>query len=291
MKLATIAWNGSSTAAYVVGDAAYPVRTLSGRNDAVDVTTLITRPLSAGEIAQLTQTKPIDAPVKWLPPIVRPPKNVLCVGKNYVEHAKEGAKAEGLAKAEIPTAPIWFSKPHTSLLGQGGEIVHDAAFTQQLDYEAELAVVIGRSCRNVAPERALDYVYGYTILNDVTARDVQQGRKQWFRGKAADTYAPCGPWIVTADEIPDPQRLAVRTTVNGGVRQNDTTANMIFDVRTLIADLSVGITLEAGDIIATGTPAGVAWGMDEPKYLQPGDEVVVEIERIGHLQNRVTARG
>jgi 2-keto-4-pentenoate hydratase/2-oxohepta-3-ene-1,7-dioic acid hydratase in catechol pathway len=291
VKLATIAWNGSSTAVYVVGEQVYPVRTLSGRNDAVDVTALITRPLTAGETAQLTQGKPVEAPVKWLPPIVRPPKNVLCVGKNYVEHAKEGAKAEGLAKAEIPTAPIWFSKPHTALVGQGDAITHDAAFTQQLDYEAELAVVIARSCRSVAPERALDFVFGYTILNDVTARDVQQGRKQWFRGKSADTYAPCGPWIVTADEIPDPQRLAVRTTVNGGVRQNDTTANMIFDVRTLISDLSVGITLEAGDIIATGTPAGVAWGMDEPKYLQPGDEVVVEIERIGSLHNTVTARG
>jgi 2-keto-4-pentenoate hydratase/2-oxohepta-3-ene-1,7-dioic acid hydratase in catechol pathway len=291
VKLATIAWNGSSTAAYVVGEQVYPVRTLSGRNDAGDVTALIARPLSAGETAQLTQGKPVEAPVKWLPPILRPPKNVLCVGKNYVEHAKEGAKAEGLAKAEIPTAPIWFSKPHTALVGQDDAIVHDTAFTQQLDYEAELAVVIARSCRNVAPERALDFVFGYTILNDVTARDVQQGRKQWFRGKSADTYAPCGPWIVTADEIPDPQRLTVRTTVNGGVRQNDTTANMIFDVRTLISDLSVGISLEAGDIIATGTPAGVAWGMDEPKYLQPGDEVVVEIERIGSLHNTVTARG
>jgi 2-keto-4-pentenoate hydratase/2-oxohepta-3-ene-1,7-dioic acid hydratase in catechol pathway len=291
VKLGTIAWNGSSSAAYVDGARVFPVRTLSGRNDAVDVTALITRPLSNGEVSQLLQTKPVEEPVKWLPPILRPPKNVLCVGKNYVEHAKEGAKAEGLAKAEIPTAPIWFSKPHTTLVGQGGAIVHDAAFTSMLDYEAELAVVIARTCRSVVPERALDYVFGYTILNDVTARDVQQGRKQWFRGKSADTYGPCGPWIVTADEIPDPQRLAVRTTVNGGVRQNDTTANMIFDVRTLIADLSVGITLEAGDIIATGTPAGVAWGMDEPKYLQPGDAVVVEIENIGQLHNTVTARG
>jgi 2-keto-4-pentenoate hydratase/2-oxohepta-3-ene-1,7-dioic acid hydratase in catechol pathway len=291
VKLATIAWNGSSTAAYLASEQIFPVRTLSGRNDAIDVTALITRPLSNGEVAQLAQTKPIDEPVKWLPPILRPPKNVLCVGKNYVEHAKEGAKAEGLAKAEIPTAPIWFSKPHTSLVGTAGAIVHDAKFTQMLDYEAELAVVISRPCRDVAVEHALEYVFGYTILNDVTARDVQQGRKQWFRGKSADTYGPCGPWIVTADEIPDPQRLAVRTTVNGGVRQNDTTANMIFDVRTLIADLSVGITLEPGDIIATGTPAGVAWGMDEPKYLWPGDEVVVEIEKIGQLHNTVTARG
>jgi 2-keto-4-pentenoate hydratase/2-oxohepta-3-ene-1,7-dioic acid hydratase in catechol pathway len=291
VKLGTIAWNGSSTAAYVVGEQVFPVRTLSGRNDAIDVTALITRPLSNGEVARLAQAKPVEEGVKWLPPILRPPKNVLCVGKNYVEHAKEGAKAEGLAKAEIPTAPIWFSKPHTSLVGTAGAIVHDAAFTQMLDYEAELAVVISRACRNVAPEHALEYVFGYTILNDVTARDVQQGRKQWFRGKSADTYGPCGPWIVTADEIPDPQRLAVRTTVNGSVRQNDTTANMIFDVRTLIADLSVGITLEPGDIIATGTPAGVAWGMDEPKYLWPGDEVVVEIEKIGQLHNTVTARG
>jgi 2-keto-4-pentenoate hydratase/2-oxohepta-3-ene-1,7-dioic acid hydratase in catechol pathway len=290
VKLATIAWNGSTSSAYVIDGSAIPIRALAGRDDALDVASLIARPLEGAEAALLLRSKAVDEPVKWLPPILRPPKNVLCVGKNYVEHAKEGAKAEGLAKAEIPSAPIWFSKPHTSLVGSRGAIVHDAAFTNALDYEAELAVVIGRPCRNVSPERALEYVFGYTILNDITARDVQQGRKQWFRGKAADTFAPCGPWIVTADEIPDPQSLDVRTTVNGGIRQNDTTANMIFDVRTLIADLSAGITLEPGDIIATGTPAGVAWGMDEPKYLLPGDEVVVEIERIGQLHNTVMAR-
>ena len=288
MRLATVAWNGSSSAALVVGDRVAPVRNLQGRDDALYVTSLIREPLNPDEIEILAaKLKPLGEQ-RLLPPILLPPKNLFCVGKNYVEHVEEGARAERI-RAEVPKAPIWFSKPHTALAGCGADVVCDESFTRELDYEGELALVIGRGGRSITPEEALAHVYGYTILNDVTARDVQQSRNQWFKGKSADTYAPCGPVIVTADEIPDYRALRVRTVVDGEVRQEDGTANMIFDVPTLLADISQGVTLEPGDIIATGTPSGVAWGMDEPRYLQPGSVVSVEIEGIGMLWNRVVA--
>jgi 2-keto-4-pentenoate hydratase/2-oxohepta-3-ene-1,7-dioic acid hydratase in catechol pathway len=289
VRLATVRWTDSTSAALVVGDRVAPVRSLPGREAARDVTALIAVPLTDTEVEQLTGLAGPADDVVWLPPVVTPPKNVLCVGRNYVEHVKEGARAEGRATAEIPTVPIWFSKPPTSLVGSGGEIVHDPSFTATLDYEGELAVVIGTTCKGASVGSALDHVFGYTVFNDVTARDVQQRHKQWLRGKGADTYGPCGPWVVTRDEIPDPQDLTITTTVNGTVRQQDTTRNMIFDVATLIADISAGTTLLPGDVIATGTPSGVAWGMDQPEYLTAGDEVAVEISGIGRLVNRVAA--
>jgi len=288
MRLATVPWKDSSSAAVVFGERVAAVRQLSSRDQASDVLSLIHKPLSQDELRQLSDLAS-TAPPAWLPPIVRPPKNLLCVGKNYMEHVKEFDKAWGLPRTEVPPSPMWFSKAHTALIGAGGAIVHDSRFTKALDYEGEFAVVIGDRCRQVEAERALDHVFGYTILNDITARDVQHGRKQWFTGKSADTYAPCGPWVVTRDEIADPQQLNLRTTVNGEVRQSVNTRDMIFGVRALIADISRGMTLEPGDLIATGTPVGVAWGMDPPRYLGPGDEIVVEIEKIGRLWNRVIA--
>lgn len=288
MKLATVPWKDSSSAAVVFGGRVAAVRQLSGRDQASDVLSLIHKPLSQDELRQLSDLASTAPPV-WLPPIIRPPKNLLCVGKNYMEHVKEFDKAWGLQRTEVPPSPMWFSKAHTALIGAGGEIIHDPDFTQALDYEGELVAVIGDKCRKVTAEAALDHVFGYTILNDVTARNVQHGRKQWFTGKSADTYAPCGPWVVTRDEIADPQQLNLRTTVNGEVRQEVNTRDMIFGIRALIADISTGMTLEPGDMIATGTPVGVAWGMDPPRYLVPGDEVVVEIEKIGRLWNRVRA--
>jgi 2-keto-4-pentenoate hydratase/2-oxohepta-3-ene-1,7-dioic acid hydratase in catechol pathway len=287
MILATISWGDSSSAALVLGDRIAPVRQLRNRNSACDVLSLIRAPLTKEEVHQLSALAAVDAQVRWWPPIPHPPKNVLCVGRNYFEHLKDSAKSEGVAKLDVPKAPIWFTKAPSSLLGAGGEIVLDPRFTQQLDYEGELALVMGKSCRRVSPERALDYVFGYTILNDVSAREVQLHHQQWFKGKSADTYSPCGPWIVTADQVGDPQQLDLRTTVNGEVRQQENTRSMIFSIRTLIADISAGITLEAGDIIATGTPQGVAAGMTPPRYLADGDEVVIEIEKIGRLWNRV----
>src|SRR5262245_29950429 len=286
MRLGTIRHEGGTSAALVTDDTAAPVRSLGGRDNATDVRALIANPLSTQEQASLRDHAVPLEQVEWLPPL-RPPKNVFCVGKNYLEHVREGARAEGLATAEPPTHPIWFSKPHTSLTGHNHPIIADPAFTEQLDYEGELAVVIGTRAHRVSSDAALQYVYGYTILNDVTARDIQQQRKQWFLGKSADTFAPCGPWVVTADAIPDPQSLAITSEVNGRLRQQGSTKEMIFPVATLISDLSHAITLEPGDLIATGTPQGVAWGMDTPAYLTPGDSVTITIDGIGELTNTV----
>lgn len=189
MKLATVPHGTSSTAALVQDDLFAPVRALPGRDDATDVAALIHRPLDSAELELLrTRLEPI-AGTSLLPPILRPPKNLLCVGKNYVEHAREGARAEGVA-FEVPDTPIWFSKAHTALTGHDGTIPWDADFTEELDYEGELAVVIGRAGRGIRREDALDHVFGYTILNDITARNRQQRHKQWFVGKSADGYAP-----------------------------------------------------------------------------------------------------
>jgi 2-keto-4-pentenoate hydratase/2-oxohepta-3-ene-1,7-dioic acid hydratase in catechol pathway len=291
MILATIGWNDSSSAALVLGDRIAPVRQLPDRQDASDVLSLIQRPLTPEELKQLSAVAVADPQIRWLPPILHPPKNLLCVGRNYMEHLKDAAISDGVAKVDPPKFPIWFTKAHTSLVGAGGAILLDPGFTQKLDYEGELALVIGEKCRGVAPDHALDCVFGYTILNDISAREVQMQRNQWFKGKSADTYAPCGPWIVTRDEIADPQHLQIRTTVNGEMRQCASTHGMIFGIRTLIADISAGMTLEPGDIIATGTPTGVGDGMNPPRYLKNGDEVAVEIEKIGRLYNHVTMLG
>lgn len=213
-------------------------------------------------------------------PLPNPPR-IFAIGLNYREHAIE-------TKAKFPDFPVVFFKLGTAINAPGAPIVLPKN-SQEPDYEAELAFVIGKGGYRIQAEDAMQHVFGYTILNDVSARDVQHGRKQWFTGKSADTYAPCGPWVVTRDEISDPQQLNLRTTVNGEVRQDANTRDMIFDVKTLIADISAGMTLEPGDLIATGTPVGVAWGMETPRYLVPGDEVSVEIEKIGRLWSRVIA--
>jgi len=288
MILATIGWNDSSSAALVLGDRIAPVRRLPDRQDADDVLSLIRKPLTPEERKQLSAAAVADPQIRWFPPILHPPKNLLCVGRNYVEHLKDAAVGDGVAKVDPPKFPIWFTKAHTSLVGSGGDILLDPRFTRKLDYEGELALVIGEKCRGVAPERALDCVFGYTILNDISAREVQMQHNQWFKGKSADTYSPCGPWIVTRDEIADPQQLQLRTTVNGEMRQSASTHDMIFGIGKLIADISAGMTLEPGDIIATGTPTGVAEGMNPQRFLTDGDEVAVEIEKIGRLWNRIT---
>jgi 2-keto-4-pentenoate hydratase/2-oxohepta-3-ene-1,7-dioic acid hydratase in catechol pathway len=219
------------------------------------------------------------ARVRLLAPIPRPRKNIFCTGHNYAAHVRE-------SRSPLPERPVWFTKPPTAVIGPLAPVIHHAA-TQALDYEVELAVVIGRRGRDIPRERALDFVFGYTVMNDVTARDVQRQRGQWFKGKAMDTFAPLGPWIVHRSVISDPQRLTVRSRVNGEVRQQASTADMIFSVAVLIADLSQGLTLEPGDLIATGTPQGVGMGFDPPKWLKVGDVVEVEVEGIGTLRNPI----
>lgn len=222
-------------------------------------------------------------------PIPRPRRNIFCVGKNYREHAKEFAHSgfdSSAAKGVVPEAPIVFSKLPETVIPSGAEIRVDPGVTGAVDYEAELAVVIGTAGRNIPQFEATKHVWGYTIVNDVTARDLQSRHSQWLIGKSQDTFCPMGPLAVTADEI-DLADTPVRCRVNGELRQDSNTALMIFDVPSIIAAISNGITLMPGDVIATGTPAGVGIGFDPPKYLKAGDRVAVEIGGIGILENPV----
>jgi 2-keto-4-pentenoate hydratase/2-oxohepta-3-ene-1,7-dioic acid hydratase in catechol pathway len=229
--------------------------------------------------------------VKLHAPFSRPAKNILCVGKNYHDHAKEfhnsGFDASAGADA-IPELPIMFTKWPNSVIAPGEPIPSANDYTNSTDYEGELTVVIGEGGRNIAAKRAFDHVYGYTIVNDVTARTLQQSHKQWFLGKSLDGYCPMGPCIVTSDEIDDVTQLRLVTKVNGEVRQDAYVSQLIFDIPTLIETLSRVMTLEPGDLIATGTCAGVGIGFDPPRFLRPGDVVAVTIDPIGTLENPVS---
>jgi len=226
------------------------------------------------------------AHTRLLAPIPRPRKNIICLGLNYSEHAAESARARG-REPKLPEHPVFFTKAVTSVNHPDGEIPLNPSITTQLDWEVELGVVIGRTGKNIPESRALDYVFGYTIVNDISARDLQTRHSQWFKGKSLDGACPMGPCIVTTDEIPDPQTLALRLTVNGIVKQEASTSLMIFSVARIIAVLSQGMTLEPGDVIATGTPSGVGMGRTPPEYLQPGDTVEATISGIGTLRNRI----
>jgi acylpyruvate hydrolase len=220
------------------------------------------------------------AEVKLLAPLLQPEK-LICIGQNYLEHAKES----GASKAPFP---IIFAKYNNSIVGPGEAIVIPSVVTKP-DYEGELAVVIGKRGRNIPEAEALAYVGGYTVLNDVSARDWQNRTSQWVIGKTCDTFCPMGPALVTADEIPDPQDLHVRTLINGEELQNGWTGDMIFPIATLIADMSRVMTLEPGDVIATGTPPGVGFARVPPRWLRPGDLVRIEIDKVGVLENPVVA--
>lgn len=234
-----------------------------------------------------TTISPIPlAEVTLLAPIPRPGKNIICLGLNYAAHARESAAARG-QEAKPLQHPVVFTKAVTTVNGPFSDIPYDPAVSTEIDWEAELGVIVGVSGRNIAPETALSHVFGYTVLNDITARDIQNRHKQFFLGKSLDGACPMGPWIVTADEIPDPQALAIRTYVNGILKQDDTTANQLFNVAATIAILSRGMTLEAGDIIATGTPEGVGFARTPPEFLRPGDIVECEIEAIGRIRNQI----
>ncbi|HUP82948.1 MAG TPA: fumarylacetoacetate hydrolase family protein [Candidatus Limnocylindria bacterium] len=216
--------------------------------------------------------------VELLAPVPRPGK-IVAAGVNYAAHAAEGGR-------DAPDHPVLFAKMTTSVVGHGAEIRWSPGLTQFVDFEAELAVVIGRTCRRVGESAALGYVAGYTCLDDVSARDLQYSDKQFVRAKSLDTFCPMGPWLVTADEITDPQALRVRCLVNGEVMQDAPTSEMVFGVAALVSFCSQAFTLEPGDVIATGTPSGVGWFRDPKRALKDGDEVVVDIEHIGRLVNR-----
>jgi 2-keto-4-pentenoate hydratase/2-oxohepta-3-ene-1,7-dioic acid hydratase in catechol pathway len=228
--------------------------------------------------------------VRLLAPIPRPARNVLCVGWNYADHFAEGKTFRGAsAPQEIPAHPALFTKSAAAVVGPDMPVLHPGPHSDEMDFEAELGVIVGTRGRDITPERALDHVFGYTIGNDVSVRDVQRTRHggQWFKGKSFDTHCPLGPWIVTADEIPDPQVLSIASRINGATKQDSNTKYMVFSVARIVSELSQGMTLEPGDVILTGTPSGVGFARTPPEFLRPGDVMEMEIEGIGILRNPV----
>ncbi len=232
---------------------------------------------------------PVVAGAILLAPIPRPAKNIFCVGKNYREHAREfaGSGFDASTQEVVPEAPVVFSKPPTSVSGPGDAIPSFLDSTDSVDYEGELAVVIGKAGRGIRRVDWQQHVFGYTIVNDVTARTLQHRHRQWILGKGIDGFCPMGPAILTADEVPDPKLLRLTTHINGELRQDALVGDLIFDIPSLIEAISAGITLEPGDIIATGTPAGVGIGFQPPRFLKPGDMVRIEVAGIGVLENPV----
>ena len=230
---------------------------------------------------------PVDA-VQLQSPIPCPAQDVVCLGINYMAHSDEAEKYSADAFATKHQDAIYFSKRVSRAVPDGGFIEAHTDLVQKLDYECELAVVLGKDARDVPAGQTKDYVFGYTILNDVSARDVQTAHKQWYFGKSLDGFLPMGPCIVTAEEFPYPPRLSIQSRVNGELRQDSSTELMIFGIDHVVSELSAGMTLKAGTIIATGTPAGVGMGFDPPRFLKPGDVVECSIEGIGTLVNRVS---
>ena len=236
--------------------------------------------IAAGALVKPNQAKIIS-------PIPRPRKNVVMLGINYREHVDEGARARQL-EIKYPEWPVYFTKPATSVIGHMGKVVNHKV-TTKLDWEVELAVVIGKKGRDIPKAKAYDHVFGYTICLDMTARELQRQHGQWYKGKSLDTFCPLGPWIVHKSALPDPQQVRLICRVNGEVMQDGNTHDMIFDIPTIIESLSAGLTLEPGDVISTGTPSGVGFARVPPVFLKPGDKVEGEIDRIGTLEVAVVA--
>ena len=279
MRLVTFDEGEGPLTGVVEGDTILPLR------DTVEMLELIRR--GAGW-APAGPALPLHS-VRLLAPIV-PRRNVFCVGWNYSEHFAEGKAFRGpAAPQEVPEHPALFSKNPFAIIGPDAAIRHPAPLSNELDYEVELAVVIGTEGRDISEDRALEHVFGYTVANDVSVRDVQRTWHggQWFKGKNFDTHLPLGPWVVTKDEIPDPQVLRITTRVNGVTKQDSNTKHMVFPVKRIIAEISAGLTLYPGDVIITGTPEGVGMGRTPPEWMKKGDVVEVEIERIGILRNLV----
>ena len=227
--------------------------------------------------------------VKLLAPLPYPKRNVFCIGKNYEDHAKE-IKITQISDNFIPEYPIYFTKVASPAIATGDNICFSKDTTTQVDYEAELAVIIGKEGTNIKPEDVREYIFGYTVANDVSARDLQVKHKQWFKAKSLDTFCPMGPVIVHKNDIAFPVELNIQCRVNGELRQNSNTRNMIFDIEYIISDLSKGFTLKPGDIICTGTPAGVGMGFQPPKMLKDGDVVECYVENIGTIVNTVCSK-
>ncbi len=289
MKIATFRQNGARRLGAVNAEAGTIAPfDLEGEVDARGVIRLIgtaAMPDLLPEVALADVT--LDAPIP------RPLRNIFCVGKNYHEHAHEFSASgfnSSAAKGAVPEHPIVFSKVPESVVGPDAPILIDPTVSEAVDYEAELAVIIGTGGRGIPAREAMDHVWGYTIVNDVTARDLQGRYSQWLIGKSQDTFCPMGPWAVTCDEL-DIADTAIQCRVNGETRQDSNTGLLIFDIPTIIETISAGVTLVPGDVIATGTPAGVGIGFKPPKYLRPGDVVEVEVAGIGRLTNECRRHG
>ncbi len=287
MKYATIRHGAASMAGVIDPDS----EVFRPFEPAVEDVAAAIAPLLAGH---LTLGAPMQlAGLTLCAPILKPPHNIICVGKNYRAHAEEftksGYDAGRTAHDAIPRHPIVFSKPATTIGNPGGIIPLFPGLDDAVDYEAELAVVIGKVGRGISREDAMSHVFGFTIVNDVTARDLQQQHKQWFLGKGIDGFCPMGPWVVSADEM-DYRDMRVMCRVNGELRQDASLRDLIFDIPVLIETISRGMTLQPGDVIATGTPEGVGIGFTPPRFLSPGDVVECEISGIGILRNEVLAQ-
>lgn len=301
MKLVTFdAGQGPRTGAVLASGDILDLATAAGQGgrDAAPFATMLAL-IAAGRAAQEAAAALVATPAaaavipadraKLLAPIPRPTKNVFCVGRNYFDHVAEGDRMAGVKTEAPPEHPQFFSKPANTVIGPGDTIPSHEGVTKALDYEVELALIIGEGGSNIPAERAFDHIFGYTILNDVTGRDLQRRHGQWLKGKGLDRCCPIGPWIVTRDALPTPPDLRISLTVNGETRQDARTSMLIFDIPTIIRILSHGLTLEPGDIIATGTPAGVGYAMQPPRLLKSGDRIAATIEGIGTLENSVGA--
>lgn len=300
MKLATFLSDGRPAAGLVLTQGVVPLALaakasaegmdlssvlgiIRGGDAALDAIRRLADRAERGQVDLLpTAAAPLLAPIPALP------RNAFCVGRNYVDHVKEGAAARN-TDLKLPEAPQFFTKATHTLIGPGADVRLDDKVTRRMDYEVELAIVIGRGGRDIPAEAAFDHIFGYSIANDVTARDLQKRHDQWFKGKSLDTTLPFGPWIIDREEVGDPTTLELSMTVNGEERQRARVSQMIFDIPTIIASLSAGLTLEPGDVIASGTPSGVGFAMNPPQYLKGGDVMVARIDRIGELRNRVVA--
>ncbi len=292
MFLATFSLNGKTTWGAVdkKTNLIYPIEKILGKDaprTLLDyITQMCSAPAKKPDFENLTDGIPVQN-VKLLAPLPNPIRNVFCVGKNYLDHVKELSSFDINQFSLENEIPIFFTKATTCINEPYGNVSMHVDVTNQVDYEAELAVIIGRVGKNIKAKDAGDYIFGYTLLNDFTARDMQKDHKQWFKGKSLDGYCPMGPWIATKNEINDPHNLDIASYVNGEMRQNSNTKNMIFQIGRLIEDLSKGMTLLPGDILATGTPSGVGAGFNPPKFLKKGDKVKVVVEGIGEIENKM----
>lgn len=277
MRCVTFARDGVRRPGYLDGDRVIPIR-------ASTLAEYIALPPAERNRRHLDESYALSQVTLAAP--VRPLKNIFAVGRNYLEHAREGARASG-RDLKLPDVPTFFSKANTAIADPDQTLEFSASVSREYDWEAELAIVIGTRAKNLTLESAAAAIFGYTCLNDITARDLQRNHLQWFKGKSLDNACPIGPWIVTADEIGDAQALDIALRVNGVEKQHSNTANMIFPPATLVAELSKGMTLEPGDVIATGTPEGVGFARTPPEFFKDGDAVEVEIENIGVLRNRI----